>query len=59
MNFILPVRENLELRTLDPSDAKTLFDVTKKNDAYLRQWLPWLDDDRTIVYTENYIKGSS
>lgn len=59
MTITLPVRENLELRTLTPSDAQTLFDVTKKNDAYLRKWLPWLDDDKTVVDTENYIKGSN
>ena len=59
MNLTLPVRENLELRTLTLSDAQILFDVTKKNASYLRQWLPWLDDDKTVADTENYIKGSN
>ncbi len=55
----LRVRENVELRTLSPSDAQTLFNVTNKNDSHLRQWLPWLDDDKTVADTENYIKGSN
>lgn len=59
MNLTLSIRENLELRTLNPSDAQVLFDTTKKNDAHLRQWLAWLDDDKTVVDTENYIKGSN
>lgn len=59
MTITLPVRENLELRTLTPLDAQTLFDVTKKNDAHLREWLPWLDDDKTALDTENYIKESN
>lgn len=59
MTITLPVRENLELRTLTPIDAQTLFDVTKKNDTHLRKWLPWLDDDKTVLDTENYIKESN
>lgn len=58
MNIILHVRENLELRTHTIEDAKTLFDVAKKNDVHLRKWLPWLDDDKTVSDTENYIKES-
>src|SRR6185369_17409742 len=59
MSFTLPVRENLELRTHALEDAQILFDVAKKNDAYLRKWLPWLDDDKNITDTENYIKESN
>ena len=58
MNLILPVRENLELRILQMSDAQTLFDVIQKNKKYLRQWLGWLDDDTTIADTEKYIEES-
>ncbi len=59
MNLTLPVRENLELRTLTPEDAQTLFDTANKNNIYLREWLPWLDDDKTVADTENYIKESN
>ena len=59
MNLTLHIRENLELRTLDTTDAQTFFDVARKNDTYLRQWLPWLDEDKTVADTENYIKGSN
>ncbi len=57
-HIALPVRDNLELRTLDVSDAQTFFDVARKNNTYLRQWLSWADDDQTVVDTENYIKDS-
>ncbi len=58
MTLILPVRQDLELRSHVVEDAQTLFDVAKKNDVYLREWLPWLDDDKTVADTENYIKES-
>lgn len=59
MNLILPVRENIELRTLKTSDAQGFFDITKKNNKHLRQWLGWLDDDKTLADTEKYIEGSN
>lgn len=59
MNLVLPVRENLELRILQLSDAQTLFDITQKDKEYLKQWLGWLDDDRTVADSEKYITDSN
>ena len=59
MKIIIPVRENIELRTLELSDAKDFFELTKRNNTYLRQWLGWLDDDKTIADTEKYITESN
>ncbi len=59
MKLTLPVRENLELRTLEPSDAGIFFELTRKNDTYLRQWLGWLDDDKSVADTEKYIIDSN
>ncbi len=58
MTLLLPIRENLELRTLGLSDAQTFFEVTRNNDTHLRQWLSWLDDDKTVIDTEQYIRES-
>ena len=59
MNLILPVSENLELKTLELNDAQTFFDVTKKNNVHLRQWLGWLDDDKSVSDIEKYITDSN
>lgn len=59
MSLILPIRENVELRTLQPSDAGAFFDITRKNNVHLRQWLGWLDDDKTVADTEKYIIESN
>ncbi len=59
MKLVLPVRENIELRTLSIADAKSFFEITKKNNLHLRQWLGWLDDDKTVEDTEKYIEGSN
>lgn len=59
MKLILPVKEYIELRTLEVSDAQAFFDVTRKNNVHLRQWLGWLDDDKTVADTEKYIIESN
>ncbi len=56
---MLPVRENIELRILQISDAQIFFDVTRKNNLYLREWLGWLDDDRSVEDVEKYIIDSN
>jgi ribosomal-protein-serine acetyltransferase len=59
MNIILPVRENIELRTLKPSEAEIFFNVEKKNNIHLRKWLGWLDDDQSVTDVEKYIESSN
>jgi ribosomal-protein-serine acetyltransferase len=41
--FKRKVAEGIELRQLQPEHAEALFQLTQKNRAYLRQWLPWVD----------------
>jgi hypothetical protein len=59
MSLKLPVRENIELRTLEVSDAQIFFDITRKNNKHLREWLGWLDDDTSVADTEKYILESN
>lgn len=37
------IRDDVELRPLEPADADELFLAIDANRAYLRRWLPWLD----------------
>ena len=59
MDLVLPVRENLELRLLNMSNAETFFNAIRKNDKHLREWFGWLDYDKTVGDIEKYIKEST
>jgi ribosomal-protein-serine acetyltransferase len=59
MKLTLPIRENLKLRTLEVSDVQAFFDITQDDNAHLREWLGWLDDDKTVADTEKYIIESN
>lgn len=49
----------IELRQFTLPDAKTLFALTDKNRDYLRKWLPWLDEMKTIEDTaQKFIQNS-
>lgn len=58
MDLIISVRENVTLHILKESDAEMLFNTVQENKEYLREWLGWVDDDKTIEDTKKYIKGS-
>ena len=57
MNFVIPVRENLELRLRAETDAEALFNLVDKNRLYLRQWLPWVDATKTVEDSRKYIQS--
>lgn len=55
MAFI-PVTAGLRLADLQLEDAEELFALIDQNRAYLRRWLPWLDQTRGVAATEAFIK---
>ncbi len=52
------VNDDIELRMLDQSYSKKLFSLIEGNRSYLRQWLPWLDKNKTIEDTYGFRKKS-
>ena len=52
------INPGLELRLLQPPDAKALFAVIDANRASLRVWLPWVDATKNLADTEKYIAGT-
>ncbi len=48
-------KDEIELIPLDPTHAKTLFELIHKNRAFIRTWLPWVDGTQTIADTEHFI----
>ncbi len=56
--FYLELDDGLELRLLEERHAEALFAVMDQNRQYLRQWLPWLDDNNSPDDTRSFIKST-
>ena len=52
------INPGLELRQLQPADARELFAVVDTHRAALRVWLPWVDATKKRADTEKYIVGT-
>lgn len=52
------INPGLELRLLQPDDARELFAVIDANRAVLREWLPWVDETVKLAQTEKFIAKS-
>src|SRR5699024_11914747 len=46
--FIHDVDEEVSMRTLAIRDAEALFQLTDQSRDHLREWLPWVDETKTI-----------
>lgn len=53
--MILPAGPHLELRPLRLRDAKAVFAQVEANRAWLRRWLPWLDENTDLAHTQAFI----
>jgi ribosomal-protein-serine acetyltransferase len=55
----LRVTDSVELRQLKRDDAEELTLLIDQNRAYLREWLPWLDNSTSITDTARFIGRST
>ena len=46
------------LRLLEEQHAEELFVLVDQNRKYLREWLPWLDNNKSLRDTQEFIKTS-
>lgn len=53
--FQIQIHERLMLKQLELSEDEALFALTEQNRGYLRQWLPFIDDTKSIEDTRNYL----
>jgi ribosomal-protein-serine acetyltransferase len=56
--FSYELSENAEVRLLEERHAQELTDLTDRNREHLREWLPWVDTNRTVEDRKNFIKGA-
>jgi ribosomal-protein-serine acetyltransferase len=52
------VDAGLEMRQFDLPDADPVFALVERNRAYLREWLPWVDQTHTAGDVGEFIRGS-
>ncbi|TFG77281.1 MAG: N-acetyltransferase [Thermodesulfobacteriales bacterium] len=56
--FRLKIDVESELELISQSRADELFDLIEDNREYLKEWLPWLDNNRYFQNTIDFIKIS-
>jgi ribosomal-protein-serine acetyltransferase len=52
------IDEDIELHLLEEQHAEELFALTDQNRQYLREWLPWLDNNMSLEDTEDFVRDS-
>lgn len=56
--FSYRVDEKTELRIFEPRHADEVFALVHNHRAHLRQWLPWVDDTKSVDDTHNFVNMS-
>ncbi len=53
----IPIESNLYLAIREPQHAQEQFDLIEENRSYLKEWLPWLDFNKTVGDSLANIEG--
>lgn len=56
--FKYDIHEHAYLKLLDLTDVEELFALTDRSRNTLREWLPFVDDVKTVKDTERFVKGA-
>jgi len=56
--FAWGLGDGIELRLLEERHTHQVFNLVDANRAYLRRWLPWLDDNTEPRHTRDFIKNA-
>jgi len=54
----ITINESITLELVDDQHAQPIFELVVENKDYLRPWLPWVDNMQSVVFIQNFIKGS-
>lgn len=57
-HLCIRVDDDIELRIYEERHAQEVAEVIDQNRAYLRQWLPWVDDSRTVEDSRVFIRSA-
>lgn len=56
--FTLRVDDEIELGLFEERHAQALFELTDRNREHLREWLPWVDNTRSVEDSKEFIRLS-
>ena len=56
--FTFRISDDLKLGLLQQRHAEELFALVERNREYLREWLPWVDNNKSVADTQEFIKIS-
>jgi ribosomal-protein-serine acetyltransferase len=56
--FTYIIDEKTKLKMLDLRDTEHLFDLTIQSKATLKEWLPFIDYNRSVADTQNFIQST-
>jgi ribosomal-protein-serine acetyltransferase len=56
--FRLSIDEDTDLRIYEERHAQAIADMVDQNRAHLRQWLPWLDNSRSVEDSKAFIRDA-
>ena len=54
---IVFLNTNTSINLVQKEEAEEIFELTDKNRAYLKEWLPWLDNTAKLEDTESFIQS--
>lgn len=54
----LRVDDEIELGLLEEQHAQAVFELSDRNREHIREWLPWMDDTRSVEDTLAFIRRS-
>ncbi|SOC23419.1 ribosomal-protein-serine acetyltransferase [Ureibacillus xyleni] len=55
--FLYKIDDNLSLKLIELNDAEKVLKLIDASRLYLKEWLSWLDSNKTIEDTKAYIQG--
>ncbi|MDN4620299.1 GNAT family protein [Paenibacillus sp. PsM32] len=56
--FTYKLDEEIELRPLEPSHARPIYQLIDQSRSSLRQWLAWVDATNSVAASEEYVRSS-
>ena len=54
--FIYKIDDNVSLKKIELNDAEKILKLINQSRSYLKEWLGWLDFNKTLEDTNSYIK---